>query len=126
MKKMILYVSLVLVFCFFVSDENLFAQTSTEANPFLGKWQGEWANIRGRLEVKGELVIKESGTLEFVFGNDPMYEFPYTITNSVLSFISSSGKIRVFKILEDGTLKGELKNPSAGMNTWVCWMKKVP
>jgi hypothetical protein len=126
MKKGTLCVALALFFSSFCSECNLFAQTSDEAKPFIGKWQGEWSNIRGKLEAKGELVIKESGTLEFVFGNDPMSEYPYTINNGVLSFISSTGKVREFRILKDGTLKGELKQVAGSQQTWACWMKRVP
>jgi hypothetical protein len=116
--------------CFFGSEGNLFAQTSKEANPFIGKWVGEWTNVRsslsGKTDQKGELVVKENGKLEFVFGNDPRAEYSYTINEDVLSFTSGAGKVREFRLTKEGKLKGELKNPSHGMQGWVCWLERVP
>jgi hypothetical protein len=127
MKKL---ASVLIVFVFIFSFVDVVAsqltgESKTPANPFIGKWIGEWSNIRGRLEAKGELVVKENGMLEFVFGNDPMYEFPYAINGDVLSFKSSSGKIREFRITKEGKLKGELMNPSSQGTTWVCVLDRV-
>lgn len=70
---------------------------------------------------KAELVVKENGMLESLYGKGERAEYPYLINGDVLSFTTHLGKVLEFKLTEEGKLKGVYKD-----HNWYCVLDRVP